>query len=99
MVLPKFGNSNEAVNRLSSRIFSSTAVTKFCGMTDGRSERGSSWIFSRLFLEALTHLRSLLSLILMGSLTLIICRRLSADETFLIIKKQITECISQSVVR
>ncbi|GFU87313.1 hypothetical protein TNCV_2715991 [Trichonephila clavipes] len=45
VVLPTFENSNakvEIVNRRSSRIFSSTALTKSSVITDGPPESGSS---------------------------------------------------------
>ncbi|KAG8276053.1 hypothetical protein J6590_073207 [Homalodisca vitripennis] len=88
------GNSianEETVNRRSSRIFSSTAFTKSSVITDDRPDRGSSWTFSRPSLKALTHFRTLLSLIAFGPYTSFICRRISAAETFLAVKNRITD--------
>lgn len=65
VVLHKFGNSNEKVeivNRRSSWIFSSTAVTEPSVTTDGWQDRGSSWTFSRPSLRALPTLLSHMSL-------------------------------------
>lgn len=67
-----------------------------CVMTD--SLDSSSWTFLRPSLKALTHLRTLLPLMVMWPYTSLISRLISAAETFLAVKKQISYCISQSAV-
>lgn len=95
-ICKKFNGERGYCELLSSRIFALTAATKSSEFQDGRFERASSWMFSRLSLNSVTFFCTFSSPMTLRPYTSKIYRWMSATHMFLAIRKRITKCISHA---